>query len=96
MLLEKTRKEQTQNPLKSGGGMGGRRARVLEVNQPTLIPRKTVEEISKVPVTIQKIKKKLITVNVDLSRTNHAKKSNLILQWVSGSVDREVVIDNIS
>ena len=53
MLLEKTKKEQTQNPpLKSGGGMSGRRARVLEVNQPTLIPRKTVEEISKVLVSI--------------------------------------------
>lgn len=53
MLLEKTRKEQTQNPpLKSGGGMSGRRARVLEVNQPTLISRKTVEEISKDLVNI--------------------------------------------
>lgn len=48
MFLEETRKEQTQNPpLKSGGGMSGRRARVLKVNQPSLIPRKTVEEINK-------------------------------------------------
>lgn len=33
MLLEKTRKGQTQSPpLRSGGGMGGRRARILQVN----------------------------------------------------------------
>ena len=32
--------------------MSGRRARELQVNQPNLIPRKTMEEISKVLLSI--------------------------------------------
>lgn len=52
-VLCKTRKQQEQNPpLENWGGVSGRRARGFTVNQPTEIPRKLGEEISKVLVRL--------------------------------------------
>lgn len=51
--VPKTRKQQEQNsPLENWGGVSGRRARGLAVNQPTEIPRKPGEEINQVLVSI--------------------------------------------
>lgn len=92
-VCEDQRRVNTKSILKSGDEIAGRISRELEVMQPSVIPRKAVEEISS---KYLEDNEGMNNRQCEFIKSKSCQKSNLILQEVTGSAGREVAADSVS